>query len=155
MLAVYDKEPEPAREVKRLYASALYYLLERDLNNFINCFHADFELHQGAAVVKMPLADLKASVAKQWMGTEKSALKLTDLVLLAEARAYTKEQAKHWIGDWKKEPSEIARVMQDGDMLVLAPTNKKALGAQASDFESEVFYVMRKQDGIWKIVLGE
>ncbi len=33
---------------------------------------------------------------------------------LDKARAYTRDQAKKWIGDWNKQPSEIARVMEEG-----------------------------------------
>lgn len=155
LLAVYDKDPEPAREVKRLYASSLYYLLERNLDRFVLCFHEDFEIHQGMEILKMPPAELRSRVEKLWRETPRSTLKVEQLVQLEKARVYTRDQAKKWIGDWKKQPSEIAKVMADGDMLVIAPTNKKTLGPKATDFDAEVFYVMRKQDGVWKIVLGE
>lgn len=155
LLAVYDKDPEPQKDVKRLYASSLYYLLERNLERFVLCFHKDFEIHQGADFMKMPPSELKGRVEKLWQEVPKSTLKVEELVQLEGARAYTREQAKKWIGDWKKQPSEIAKVMEDGDMLVIAPTNKKALGSKATDFDAEVFYVFRKQDGVWKIALGE
>jgi hypothetical protein len=155
LLAVYDKEPEPQRECKRLFASSLYYLLDRDIERFLLCFHKDFEIHQGLEVMKLPPAELRGLVEKRWSELPKSPLRVEELVELEKARAYSKEQAKKWIGDWKKEPSEIAKVMADGDYLVIAPTNKKALGDKATDFEAEIFYVMRQESGIWKIVLGE
>ncbi len=155
LLAVYDKDPEPAREVKRLFASSLYYLLERDSERFLACFHRDFQIHQGLEFVKVPPDQLRALVVKNWQETPKSALKLHELVDLDKARAYSRAQAKKWIGDWKKQPSEIAKIMEDGDYLVLAPTNKKTLGEKAADFYEEIFYVLRQQDGVWKIAIGE
>ncbi|MEZ0229576.1 MAG: hypothetical protein ACAI25_13180 [Planctomycetota bacterium] len=155
LLKVYEKEPEPVREVKRLFASSLYYLIERDAERFLACFHKDFQIHQGVDFVKLPPDELRALVAKNWQTLPKSTISLQELVELDKARAYTRAQAKKWIGDWKKQPSEIAKIMEDGDYLVMAPTNKKALGEKASDFDAEVFYVVRQQDGVWKIAIGE
>ncbi len=155
VLSVFDKDPEPQREVKRLYAQALYYLLDRNLERYLLCFHVDFELDESGAVTKLAPAQLRARVVSLWEKTPRATLKLEELVELEKARAYTRDQAKRWIGDWKKEPSEIARVMQDGDMLVIAPLTPKARGGRGSDFEAELFLVFRKQDGLWKIALGE
>jgi len=155
LLAVYDRRPEPQRELSRLYASALYYLLDRNLERYLLCFHEDFELDESGSVSKLPLPDLKTRVEALWEKVPKSELKLDELVLLDKARVYSKQQAKHWAGNLKKEPSEIARVMQDGDWLVLAPLSEKARGAGSTDFDTELFFVFRKQDGVWKIALGE
>jgi hypothetical protein len=155
LLAVFDKDPEPQREVKRLYAQALYYLLDRNLERYLLCFHEDFELDESGTVSKLSPAQLKARVVALWEKTPRSTLKLEELVELGKARAYTRDQAKRWIGDWKKEPSEIARVMKEGDMLVIAPLTAKARGGDRSDFEAELFFVFRKQDDVWKIALGE
>ncbi len=155
LLAAFDKDPEPQREAKRVFASALYYLLDRNLERYLLCFHPDYELEESGSITKLPLADHKARVIALWEKVPKSPLGLGDLVLVDKARAYTRAQAKAWIGDWKKRPSDIAPVMEEGDELVIAPINAAALGHKPTDFEAEVYYVLRKQDGIWKVVLGE
>ncbi len=153
LLEVYAKEPQPQGDVKRLFASTLYYLFARDLDSYVRCLHADFELEENGSVKKLPLADHVARVKKLWETTAKPTLGLGDVVELDKARAYTREQAKRWIGDWKKQPSELAKVMQEGDFLVIAPL--KSGGKEQTDFYAEVYYIIRKQDGLWKVAIGE
>jgi hypothetical protein len=157
ILEAFDKEKEPARELERCYASSLYYLLDRDLERFLACYHPRFALHDGTGrVVTVPPADLKALVRQGWEATPRSALTLPDMVDLTRIRVYTRAEAKLAENDgWKKEPTAIAAVMEDADMLVIAPTQKKVQGEKADAFESEVFFIFRKQDGHYRIVLGE
>ncbi|MBI3723939.1 hypothetical protein HY251_08310 [bacterium] len=153
ILARFDKDDEPSRELKRCYVSALYYHLERDVDRFILFFHDSFERNDGGVLKKVPPADLKAQVKNTYAATPKTGLKLDQLIDLAKLRVYSKAQAKEADDGWKKKPSDIASVMADGDYLAIAPVI--VVDRNKDEGNADVFYVLRKQDGVWKIAVGE
>src|SRR5580658_5870710 len=82
VLSVYEKEPAQERELKSLYATALYYLLERDLERYALCFHKDYELEENGSVTRLPLAEHRARVKALWEKVPKSSLRVDELVRL-------------------------------------------------------------------------
>jgi hypothetical protein len=157
ILERFDKDIEPFRELKRCFAQALYYHLARDLEHVLVFFHKDFAFNKGTGeVVNVPPADLRALLEKNYREAPKTTLGLLDMVELDRLRVYTRAQARVSEDDgWKKEPKAIAALMADDDFLVIAPVKRTALADQSNEFETEVFYVLRREDGIFKVVLGE
>lgn len=154
ILARWDKDEEPARELKRCFASALYYHLARDAEKFVLFFHKDLERNDGTGKLqKTPPADLKAIVKKAYAETQPTSLTLEELVDLSKIRVYSKDQAKDADDDWKKKPRTIWSVMADGDYLVIAPV--PVVDRNKDEGSADVFYVMRKQDGVFKIAVAE
>jgi hypothetical protein len=157
VFALFEKHPEPARSLERVYARALYYHLARDLDRVVECFHSDFSHHQSdGTVVSVPRAELRKLLKDGYDATPPTKLGLEQLVDFAHIRVYSKKQAHDSKDEgWHKEPHAISLLMADEDYLVIAPTRPESHGPNATAFDLEVFYVLRREGSEWKIVLAE
>lgn len=149
LLERFDEEAEPGRELKRAFVSVVAYLLAGDVDRALPYFHPDLRFHVGAGdLVPMPPARL----AEQLKGAEASRLPVADVLDLTAVRAYSRARAAEVDPDaegWTDiAPANVARLMLDGDWLVMARL-------KAAGFGAETFYVFRKDGERYKVVLAE
>lgn len=150
-LARFDEEAEPGRELKRAFVSVVAYLLAGDVDRALPYFHPDLRFHVGAGDLEpVPPARLAEQLREQ--RAEASRLPVAEVVDLASVRAYSRARAAEVDADeegWTEvEPAQVAKLMQDGDWLVLARLER-------ADFGAETFYVFRKDGERYKVVLAE
>lgn len=155
-LASFDDEAEPGRELKRALVAVAHYLLVCDVDRAVQYFHPDLQFHVGSGDLEaMPPARLRALLEEQKREAVREGgarPKLPDVVDLARVRAYSRERALEVDAEaegWEAlEPAQIARLMREGDWLVMARL-------RGGDWGTELFYVLRKDGARYKVVLAE
>jgi hypothetical protein len=155
-LAPFDAEAEPGRELKRGLIAVAYYLLAGDVDRAVQYFHPDLQFHVGSGDLEpMPPAQLRGLFEEQQRERQREGgprPKLTDVVDLGHVRAYSRERALEVDAEaegWETvEPAQIARLMREGDWLVMARL-------RGGDWGRELFYVFRKDGPRFKVVLAE
>lgn len=150
-LARFDEEAEPGRELKRAFVSVVAYLLAGDVDRAAPYFHPELRFHVGAGDLEAVSPErLRAQLKQQ--AAEAAKRPVAEVLDLASVRAYSRERATEVDAaeeGWQEvEPAQVARLMQDGDWLVLAKL-------QGGDFGGETFYVFRKDGARYKVVLAE
>jgi hypothetical protein len=160
-LAKFDELGEPKREAVRLVCSLLNSLLTREPEKLAQHFHKDFKTHTGHGEltptspdeIKKMLEPLKEKPATQ--------LTVEKLLDLDSVRVFTREECKLGKGGmFKKDPTPVADIMEDGDLVFLAKTRVKTWSGEKNDgeeeiFDVELFYVLRREGERLKAVVGE
>lgn len=155
-LSRFDEEAEPGRELKRAFVSVVAYLLAADVERALPYFHPDLRFHVGAGdlepVAPAQLARVLGQQREEAGASGEARSPLADVLDLASVRAYSRARAAEVDAaaeGWKEvEPAQVARLMQEGDWLVLARL-------RGGEWGGETFYVFRKDGARYKVVLAE
>ncbi|MCO5169036.1 MAG: hypothetical protein M9894_22060 [Planctomycetes bacterium] len=155
-LARFAGEAEPGRELKRAFVSVVRHVLAHDVDRALPYFHPDLRLLAGSGDLEpMPPARLEALLVEQREEARAAGERpraLADVLDLGAVRAYSRERAREVDAaaeGWRRvAPARLAGLMEDGDWLVVG-------GLRGGDLGPEVFYVFRRHDERFKVVLAE
>jgi hypothetical protein len=152
VLARFDGEAEPGRELKRAFVAVVYYLLRGDVEHAVAYFHPDLRFDAGQGDLQpVPPARLREALAARAGEASGPRPPLEEVLDLDRVRAYSRARARevdHLVEGFEADPAKIAQVMKDDDWLVMGRL-------KGGDFGHETFYVFRRDGARFKIVLAE
>ncbi|MGE0711933.1 MAG: hypothetical protein AB7N76_03210 [Planctomycetota bacterium] len=157
LLARYDREAEPGRELKRAFLSVLHYLFRRDVKRAIAYFHPDLRVHTGSGdLAALPLEELEALFQRQrdepppGEGKPLAELALLEtLTVLSQERIAAAKKDEELAKEFRIDPRRLLPHLRAGDWLALVRFRK------AEGVPPEVFYVFRRHGERFKVVLAE